>query len=416
MNILFVHREFPGQFAAIAERLARSTHHRVAFINSVHAPDRSDIRIIKTRPRRNPAPTTHHYLHSFEAGVLQGQAVYEACDDLRREGFLPDVIVAHCGWGMPLYLREAFPEARIVGYFEWYYRPHGSDADYLAPQLMSADKACRIRTLNAPILMTLDDVDFGLVPTDFQRSQFPSAYQHKLMTLHDGVDTDYFQPAAPTTRCIGAHDFSAVEKLVTYATRGLEPYRGFPAFMQAISGLLARDKAVHVAIAGEDKAFYSRQLANGETYKEKMLRELPDLALERVHFLGMLPRDDYRNLLRLSTLHVYLTVPFVPSWSLVEAMACGCHIVAADTIPVREITETTRGDTSAVHLVDFRDVSQLEEVMRCALRAQEAAAEMRRAARKCAIMGFSHAHLLPIWEAKLTAAIPETTTARITKI
>lgn len=374
------------------------------------------MRVIKVRPRRSPAPTTHRYLHGFEADVLHGQAVYEACDALKRDGFVPDVILAHCGWGLPLYLREAFPHARLVGYFEWYYHPHGSDADYLAPDSMSPDKACRIRTLNAPILMMLDDVDFGLVPTDFQRSQFPSAYQHKLMTLHDGVDTDYFRPAAPTTRCIGAYDLRAAEKLVTYATRGLEPYRGFPAFMQAISGLLARDKAVHVAIAGEDRTFYSRPLPNGETYKERMLRELPGLDLSRVHFLGTLPRDDYRNLLRLSSLHVYLTVPFVPSWSLVEAMASGCHIVASDTNPVLEIAGQTRKDASAAYLVDFRDVLQLEEVMRCALSRQEAAAEMRRAARKRAQTAFSHAHLLPIWEAKLVDSYAQTVLPRITNV
>lgn len=394
MNILFVHRDYPGQFAAIAERLARNPHHRVAFINSVQSGSQHGIRIVKAAARRKPAPTTHHYLHAFEADVLHGQAVYEACDRLRRENFVPDVILAHCGWGMPLYLREAFPASRLIGYFEWFYQAHDSDADYLDPTAMTPDKACRIRTLNAPLLMTLNDVDFGLVPTAFQRRQFPQAYQHKLATLHDGVDTEYFAPAEPTSRCIGPQDFTGIEKLVTYATRGLEPYRGFPQFMQAISGLLERDKAVHVAIAGEDRAFYSRALPNGETYKERALRELPGLPRDRVHFLGMLPRDEYRNLLRLSSLHIYLTVPFVPSWSLVEAMASGCHIVASDTKPVQEII----GASQAAHLIDFRDVLQLEEVMARALLDQSSAAEMRSAARKRAVMGFSAADTLPRWE------------------
>ena len=326
--------------------------------------------------------------------MLHGQAVYEACDRLRRENFVPDIILAHCGWGMSLYLREAFPQARLIGYFEWFYKAHDSDADYLEPAGMSPDKACRIRTLNAPLLMMLDDVDFGLVPTIFQRTQFPRAYRDKLATLHDGVDTEYFVPAEPTSGCIGPHDLRGVENLVTYATRGLEPYRGFPQFMQAISGLLERDKAVHVAIAGEDRVFYSRSLPNGETYKERALRELPDLPLERVHFLGMLPRDDYRNLLRLSSLHVYLTVPFVPSWSLVEAMSSGCNIVASDTEPVQEIV----GESHAAHLIDFRDVLQMEEVMAHALRDRSTAAKMRKAARKRAVTGFSASDLLPRWE------------------
>jgi glycosyltransferase involved in cell wall biosynthesis len=412
MNILFVHRDYPGQFGAIADRLARSPHHRVAFINSVQSSTLNGIQAIRAQPRRKPAATTHHYLHSFEADVLMGQAVYEAGIRLRQGGFMPDVILGHCGWGATLYLREAFPAARFVGYFEWYYHPRDSDADFLDPAGMTPDNACRIRSLNAPILMTLEDVDFGIVPTEFQRRQFPIPYQQKLTTLHDGVDTEYFCPSAPAFKSIGGHDFGGIDKLVTYATRGLEPYRGFPHFMRALDGLLRRDKAVHVAIAGEDRSFYSRSLPNGETYKEMMLRELQDLPRDRVHFVGTLPRDEYRNLLRLSSLHVYLTVPFVPSWSLVEAMSCGCHIVASDTIPVREVI----GNTSTAHLTDFRDVLQLEEVMYCALGEQEVAAKMRGAARRRAKTAFSSAQLLPIWEQKLTGSLPSPALSHNTKV
>lgn len=420
--MLFVHRDYPGQFGAIAARIARSPHHRVVFLNSVQAGNDGGITLLRTAPHRRPAPTTHHYLHSFEADVLMGQAIYMACARLRDTGFTPDVILAHCGWGVALYLREIFPRARLIGYFEWFYHPHDSDADYLkvadlsllGAQLggMSPDKACRIRTLNAPILMALEDVDSGVVPTDFQRRVLPDSYQHKLATLHDGVDADFFRPDPLAPRCIGKIDFTGVTQLVTYATRGLEPYRGFPHFMQAINGLLRRDKSVHVAIAGEDRAFYSRALPNGETYKERMLRLLPDLPLERVHFLGTLPRADYRNLLQISSLHVYLTVPFVPSWSLVEAMACGCHIVAADTAPVREIA----GSADAVELVDFRDVLRLEEVMACALRRHEAAAHLRSTARKRVESAFSQASLLPRWEALVLGRGDFAPLSRITQV
>ncbi|WP_243735578.1 glycosyltransferase [Dongia mobilis] len=420
--MLFVHRDYPGQFGAIAAGIARSPHHRVVFMNSVQAGSDGDITLLRTEPRRRPAPTTHHYLHSFEADVLMGQAIYMACARLRDAGFTPDVILAHCGWGVALYLREVFPRARLIGYFEWFYHPHDSDADYLkVTDLallgvplggMSPDKACRIRTLNAPILMALEDVDYGVVPTNFQRRVLPDSYQHKLTTLHDGVDTDFFRPDPAAPRCIGEVDFTGVSQLVTYATRGLEPYRGFPHFMQAINGLLRRDKSVHVAIAGEDRAFYSRALPNGETYRERMLRMLPDLPLERVHFLGTLPRAAYRSLLQISSLHVYLTVPFVPSWSLVEAMACGCHIVAADTAPVREVVS----GTDAAELVDFRDVLQLEEVMACALRRQEAAEDLRRQARKRAESGFSQVTLLPRWEALLLGEGDGAAASRITQV
>jgi glycosyltransferase involved in cell wall biosynthesis len=394
VNILFVHRDFPGQFGALAERFAQSTHHRVAFITAGEAMARSDISVRRYRPHRQPAHTTHHYLHGFEAAVLAGQAVYETCHRLSAESFVPEVIFAHCGWGVTLYLREAFPQARIIGYFEWYYHPHGSDADYIGCGNMTADNACRIRTLNAPILMTLEDVDLGLVPTAFQRSRFPKAYQDKLVTLHDGVDTDYFKPNTEAPRRIGTADFTSVKALITYATRGMEPYRGFPEFMRAIDILLRQNEDVHIAIAGEDKNFYSRPLPGGGTYKELMLRELPGLDLSRIHFMGVLPRDDYRNLLQISNVHVYLTVPFVPSWSLVEAMACGCLIVASDTEPTREIL----GNESAAFFADHRNTMELQKVFSAALQASDKTNVLRRNARNIAESRFSIASLLPRWE------------------
>nr|WP_298688471.1 glycosyltransferase [uncultured Dongia sp.] len=405
MNILFVHRDFPGQFGALAERLAQSTHHRVAFITSAMNAVHATIMVRQFRAHRQPAATTHHYLHGFEAGVLNGQAVFEACHHLAREGFTPDVILGHCGWGVTLYLREAFPLARLIGYFEWYYQPHNSDADYLDPAAMTPDNACRIRTLNAPLLMTLEDVDLGLIPTAFQRSLFPQSYQHKLVTLHDGIDTDYFMPNAAADRRFDGYDYSNVNTLVTFATRGMEPYRGFPEFMQAIAGLLQEHKDVHVAIAGEDQTYYSRRLPNGETYKERALRELPGLDLTRVHFMGTLARPDYRRLLQISTVHAYLTVPFVPSWSLVEAMACGCRIVASDTKPTREIL----GPDSCAGFVDHRDVGALEKVLAQSLRYDAMALQLRECARKRAVSAFSQATLLPRWE-QIIAGVGETGT------
>ena len=397
VNFLFVHRDYPGQFGALATRLAKSTHHRVAFITSREATSENiDVRVY--RPKRSASPQTHHYLHSFEAGVLNGQAVYEVAHGLRADSFAPDVIFAHCGWGTSLYLREAFPAARLIGYFEWYYHPHNGDADYLDSGNITPDHACRIRTLNAPLLMQLEDVDLGLVPTAFQAQTLPQSYQHKLRILHDGVDTDYFVPDAAASRNFGSIDFSDVKRLLTFATRGMEPYRGFPHFMQAINGLLRSDGDLHVAIAGEDATFYSRTLPNGDTYKAKALRELPNLDLSRVHFMGTLPRESYRRLLQISDLHIYLTVPFVPSWSLVEAMACGCHIVASDTEPVREIL----GTDICAHLTDFRDVFDLEKVMRHALASVDESRRLRGAARNRAETAFSQSMLLPQWEAIAT--------------
>ncbi|MBI2254623.1 MAG: glycosyltransferase [Proteobacteria bacterium] len=393
MNFLFVHRDYPGQFGALADHLSHSTHHRVAFITFADGASDS-IAIRRIQAKRSAGGGTHHYLAGFEAGVLNGQAVYEACHRLRGEGFAPDVIFVHCGWGVGLYLREVFPDAALIGHFEWYYHPHNSDADYLDPNAVSPDNACRIRTLNAPLLMLLEDVDCGLVPTAFQRSTFPASYQHKLRVLHDGIDTDYFMPGRVVDRAFGGKDFAKVNRLLTYATRGMEPYRGFPQFMQAIDGLLQVEPDVHVAIAGNDAAYYSKQLSGGDTYKARALRALPNLDLSRVHFLGTLARDDYRRLLQISDVHAYLTIPFVPSWSLVEAMACGCHIVASNTKPALEIL----GGHETARYVDHRDILALEKVLRAALHDTDAAQRLRAHARKRAEEAFSQKSLLLQWE------------------
>jgi glycosyltransferase involved in cell wall biosynthesis len=396
MRVLFVHREFPGQFGALAQALAADPAHEVVFATAAKPDDDLRLKIVNFSPRRQAAPTTHHYLRNFESEVLMGQATFEACDRLRRDGFVPDVIYAHCGWGVTLYLKEVFPRARLIGYFEWFYRPHDSDIDFLEPDRVDPDRACRIRTLNASILMCLTDCDLGVCPTEFQKSLFPADFAHKLVTLHDGVDTDYFAPDATVKQDKTAYRFGSIDlgqptRLVTYATRGMEPYRGFPQFMQAADLLLKADSDVHIAIAGSDEVFYSRKLPNGASYKNFLLQQLPDLDSSRLHFLGPLNRDDYRRLLQLSDAHIYLTVPFVLSWSLLEAMSCGCLIIGSDTAPVREVISS--GETGL--LVDFHSSVQLAETIRAAIADKDSFSDMRMAARAQVLRHYRAADLMP---------------------
>jgi len=177
---------------------------------------------------------------------------------------------------------------------------------------------------------------------------------------------------------------------VTYATRGMEPYRGFPQFMQAAALLLEHDPLLHIVIAGTDTVHYSRRLP-GETYKEKALDELPRLDRSRLHFVGRLARDDYLRLLRLSDAHVYLTVPFVLSWSLLEAMATGCLVVASNTEPVREVVTEGRNGL----LVDLRSPEAIAAVVRKALSLGRDGEELRVAARRTIVGRFALADLLP---------------------
>jgi glycosyltransferase involved in cell wall biosynthesis len=382
MKVLFLHDAFPGQYRHLAAALAADPACRVVFASAADG-ELAGVERRRYAPARPVSADIHHYLRWGERAVLNGQAVYRACRALRKEGFIPDVVCAHAGWGPALYVKDAFPNCRLVGYFEWYYRGYCSDADYLEP--LSENDALCLRTRNSTLLLELAQCDAAVTPTRFQRDQFPDQIRPRLTVLHDGIDTGYFQPA-PRASLI-----PQAEQVVTFATRGMEPYRGFPHFMRALALLQRRHPRLHAVIAGEDKVFYGRPLPEGESWRQRLLAELPELDRTRLHFTGPLAYDDYRRLLRGSDVHVYLTVPFVLSWSLLEAMACGCLVVASDTAPVREVIDDGRQGL----LVDFRDPAALADRIETALALGQAGRSLRAAARQKVVTDYALADLLP---------------------
>ena len=244
---------------------------------------------------------------------------------------------------------------------------------------------------NAPILMDLANCDWGVNPTKFQQAQFPAIFHEKLTVLHEGIDTEFFKPQPGTKLILPGLDLSQASEIVTYATRGMEPYRGFPQFMRAAAILMQRRPGLHVVVAGADRVAYGKKLPEGQSWRNRMLAELPDLDRTRLHFTGLLPYGDYLTLLRASSAHVYLSVPFCLSWSLLEAMAVGCPVVASDTAPVREVMEDGRNGV----LVDFFDHRALAERVNEVLDYPAAFAE-RRALAQCTIEErYALAKLLP---------------------
>lgn len=381
MNLLFLHNNFPAQFRHLAAALAGKPGNRVAFLTQHREkgeiPGVFKLSYQPAAMRQDSTAGLHPYLRPFQEAVLTGQGAYRALKALKETGFTPDVVIAHAGWGPALYLREVFPEARWIGYFEWYYRAHGGDSDFLDPTGMNADLALGIETRNAALLFDLAQCDLGLCPTRFQREQFPAVFQSKLTVLHDGIDTGYFHPEPGARFVLDGLDLSGADEIVTYATRGMEPYRGFPQFMRAAARLLARRPGLHVVVAGADRVVYGPAPADGVGYKERLLRELSGIDLSRLHFTGLLPYGPYRRLLQASSVHVYLSVPFVLSWSLLEALSCGCLVVASDTAPVREAIRS--GENG--HLVDFFSDEALAEKIEFALDHKAEQAPLRAAAR-----------------------------------
>jgi glycosyltransferase involved in cell wall biosynthesis len=390
MRILFLHNHFPGHYQHVAAALAADSRNQVVFITK----DRNgsipgvDKRVFA--PARPAEAPTHHYVRPFEDAVLHGQAVYRLCERLKREGFVPDLICSHAGFGPSLFIKDAFPNTPLLGYFEWFYHAQGSDADYLDGPV-GADDACRIRSRNAAILMELANCDWGVCPTVFQRGQFPPAFQNKLTLMHDGIDTDFFSPRPGARMVLPGLDLSGAAEVVTYATRGMEPYRGFPQFMRAADLLLKERPNLHIIVGGDDSVSYSRRPPPGRTYKQILLDELPDLDRSRLHFVGPLAYPVYRDLLRASDVHVYLTVPFVLSWSLLEALSTGCLVVGADNAAVREVIEPGVNGL----LADFFTPADLAAKVASALDQRQAMEPIRATARQRVIERYALTDLLP---------------------
>lgn len=393
MRILFLHPNFPAQFRHLAATLAQDSNNQVVYGTSRKQGNLPGVTKVLFTPSRQVAPETHHYVRSLETAVLNGQAVYRVAQKLKDEGFVPDVVYGHSGWGPTLFIKDLFPQSRLLCYFEWFYRAQGSDCDFDPAMEFTIDDQLRVRVRNAPILLDLYSCDRGLTPTQWQQQQFPSEFQSKLRVLHDGIDTSFFKPnpgAKLVLPAIGL-DLSQVDELVTYVARGMEPYRGFPQFMRSVAVIQKRRPNCHAVVVGEEGVFYGRNLPDGKTYKQMMLEELPQLDLSRLHFTGRLSYDEYLQVLQASSVHIYLTYPFVLSWSMLEALSTGCLILGSSTSPVQEVIR----DGENGLLVDFFSPEAIADRVDQVLEADDRMATIRANARETILQQYDLARLLP---------------------
>jgi len=339
VKYLFVHQNFPGQFLHIARHLAAQNRHDLVFLTE---PNDNRLTGVRTLPHARPDPTpetTHRLVRDLDLAARRAELVAHSATALKQLGFRPDIIIGHHGWGELLNLGDVWPDVKLLGYFEFFYRTEGADVGFDPEFPTPRQDFPRIRAKNAINLQALTQTGHGFTPTQWQLSTYPDWAQKKITLLPEGVHLDICKPdpaVRAATLKIGDMTIAPDQKLVTYVARDLEPYRGFHIMMRALPHLLEQRKDIRVVMVGADGVSYGAGLAEG-TWRQRMLNELGSrIDPDRIAFPGRVDYADYMKLLQRSDAHVYLSYPFVASWSLREAIATGCAIVASDTAPVRE--------------------------------------------------------------------------------
>jgi glycosyltransferase involved in cell wall biosynthesis len=398
MDVLFVHRNFPAQFRHLASHLANDPQHRIFAIGSQHARKLSGTDLSTYQVDEHTVSDVHPFARRFEIESRRAEQVLYAAAHLKHSGITPGVIFFHPGWGEHLALRDVFPKAYMVSYCEFYYRALGADVGFDAefPPL-GLDGLVRLRARNAATLLGAIDSDVGVAPTQWQRSLFPPELRPKIHVVHDGIDVQVAAPN-PDAQFSLPGDGATLrsgDEIITFAARNLEPYRGYHIFMRALPLILAARPKARVLIVGKSGVSYGAPPPEGKTWKEIFLAEVADkLDLNRVTFCDALPHDRFLSMLQVSRVHVYLTYPFVLSWSVLEAMACECLIVASETPPVQEVISHERNGL----LVPFFSPVQLAETVIAAAARPKKYLPLREEARRTVVERFDLKRIcLPRW-------------------
>lgn len=359
MKILFIHQNFPGQYKHLAPLLAARGHKCVALTLRVDEPVTwNKVRVLPYKLPARSGQNVHPWILDLDSKVTRAEACYHAAVKLREDGFTPDLILAHPGWGEAMFLRDVWPGARMGLYCELH---HHADYPHMGfdPEFDTSDpevEVLRMRMKNLNNHLHFPIAEAGISPTQFQADTFPDEFRDKITVSHDGIDTTNAAPD-PRARLVidGMCDVGREDEVITFVNRNLEPYRGYHVFMRALPRLLRERPNARVLIVGGDEVSYGARPEGNTTWKQTFIDEvrgqISDEDWARVSFLGRIPYDQFLKLLQVSRVHVYLTYPFVLSWSLLEAMSCEAAIVASDTAPVREVI--AHGETG--QLVDFFD-------------------------------------------------------------
>lgn len=340
--IFFIHQNMPGQFKNICRTLAKNKENKVYFITKREDVGIENVKRVKYDLARQPTRNGHHYTKFLDEQVLYGQAVVRTLLNLRENGINPDIIFAHSGWGEALFIKEVYPKAKLIIFSEYYYTAHESDTDFITKGKVSIEEACRLVSKNLHLTQSMMGADLIITPTMWQKYQHPRIMWDKIFTYHEGVSVPQIREGRATEVFLpnGWH-VKKGDKVVTYVSRNLEPYRGFDVLFEAIKLLRTRAPDISFIIIGGDEISYGQRAPHGMSWREHLLNEEPN-PIENVAFVGKLPYSMFLDLFNVAQVHLYLTVPFVLSWSMLEAMALESCVLGSRVHPVQEVISDGR--------------------------------------------------------------------------
>lgn len=412
MRILFIHNQLPGQFLHLIRYLTSHSHQVYGICHQHYQAENEGLgfqQLFCYQPKSLETQSTHHYVTDLQRSVLNAQAVHRVLQRCKQQGLAFDVAISHTGWGDALYFKAVYPQTPLIGYVEFFFHASGADAGFDPLYPVSADRALQIKTLNSQLLLGMNECDALVTPTRWQQSLFPEHYQSLINVIHEGVDIDICRPKDQVCFTLpNGCQLTRDDEVVTYSARNLEPYRGFPVFMKAVELICQRRPNCHIVITGGDEISYSRRLPEGQCYRELALEKV-NIPTDRVHFLGRVSYQTHVQLLQLSSCHVYLTYPFVLSWSFIEAMACGCVMIASNTQPVLDVLQPGINGLC----VDFFDHQQIANQVDLVLNDPQRKKSLASAARKTIENHYQHHfainHYLRLFEQLTTAeaCLPE---------
>ncbi|HHC73576.1 MAG TPA: glycosyltransferase [Thiothrix sp.] len=358
MKILIIHQNFPAQYRRLVPALLAKGH-TLRALSQRKEKTLLGVRNYYYPIHQNALSNQHDWLRSSESALLRAQAIATVCEYWKKTGYSPDVILVHTGWGESLFLKDVWSNARVIGYFEYFYHTQGAEVNFDPEFPAKPDIAYRLRMRNQHLLSSLQSCDMGVTPTQWQYSRFPTEWQKKLQVIHEGIDTNNARPLSTAwIKLSNNRVLSTGDEVITFVNRNLEPLRGYHRFMRALPAILKARPLAQVIIIGGDRHSYGRKPTAYQSYKQQFLQEVKgQLDMQRVHFVGHVDYTTFLKILQISSVHVYLTYPFILSWSLLEAMSAQCAIVASRTAPVQEVIKHTQTGL----LVDFFDQDSLIE-------------------------------------------------------